>query len=138
MTHSRKWDPEVAKQALGLAHDRLEDFNAQAVIISRTPCSDIQAQAYFANLWASRKAAANDNATTARTVELAMNVLTQQPGANLFPGTWWNTLNAVTYITDHMSGRSADSRLRQAWFGYNRDLKQRALAEALHQIDLAA
>lgn len=37
------------------------------------------------------------------------------PGAT--PGNAWGVLNGVTYWADHISGRSKDRRLTQAWFG---------------------
>jgi hypothetical protein len=39
--------------------------------------------------------------------------------------------NAVTYLTDHELGRSADGRLASAWFGGNAKRKVDALELAL-------
>ena len=54
-----------------------------------------------------------------------------QPGADLGRGTWWEAFNAVTYMTDHEIGRSADTRLQSAWYGQNRNLKTKALELAV-------
>ena len=55
------------------------------------------------------------------------------PGADMdgAKGTLWGALNAVTYDVDHKLGGDADLRLRNAWFGYRADDKQRALDIAL-------
>jgi hypothetical protein len=36
-------------------------------------------------------------------------------------------LNAVTFATDHLLGRSDDTRLASAWYGVNRQKKINAL-----------
>jgi phage/plasmid-like protein (TIGR03299 family) len=46
-------------------------------------------------------------------------------------GTAWQLLNAVTQHTDHISGRSVDSRLSSAWFGQGNALKSRARDQLL-------
>jgi len=48
-------------------------------------------------------------------------------------GTAWGLLNAVTQHTDHVAGRTADSRMTSAWFGKGNDLKTKA-AELLLEV----
>jgi hypothetical protein len=60
-----------------------------------------------------------------------MAVVHTQPGANYAEGSWWQAVNAVTYMTDHKLGRSRDSRLTSAWYGLNRVKKLKALDLAL-------
>jgi hypothetical protein len=66
-----------------------------------------------------------------------MEVLHTQPGAEYAEGTWWQPFNAVTYLTDHELGRSADTRLQSAWYGTNRGLKTTALETALEMAEAA-
>jgi hypothetical protein len=61
----------------------------------------------------------------------------QQPGAEFAEGTWWQAFNAVTFMTDHMIGRSVDSRLTSAWYGANKNLKTKALELAVEMADAA-
>ena len=72
-----------------------------------------------------------------RAAERALEVVEHQPGAEFGKGTWWQALNAVTYLTDHELGRDADSRLRSAWFGVNKDRKNNALQLAVEMAEAA-
>jgi phage/plasmid-like protein (TIGR03299 family) len=51
------------------------------------------------------------------------------PGSELesASGTLWGAINGVSYYTDHVASRTQDSRLYNAWFGTNVDLKQSAV-----------
>jgi phage/plasmid-like protein (TIGR03299 family) len=51
------------------------------------------------------------------------------PGSELESanGTLWGAINGVSYYTDHVASRTQDSRLYNAWFGTNVDLKQSAV-----------
>ena len=68
-----------------------------------------------------------------RTLEL----VEEQPGAHFAAGSWWQAFNAVTRMTDHEMGRSADSRLTSAWFGQNRTRKAKALNSAVQYAEVA-
>jgi hypothetical protein len=72
-----------------------------------------------------------------KNAEIALNIIDQQPGAEYAEGTWWQAFNAVTFMTDHVIGRSADTRLQSAWYGYNKGLKTRALETAVEFADAA-
>jgi len=64
-------------------------------------------------------------------------VMDTQPGAELGAGTWWQAMNAVTYLTDHELGRSADTRLNSAWFGINQARKLKAVNKAVEYANAA-
>jgi hypothetical protein len=65
--------------------------------------------------------------------KLAIAAFSQAPGQDLESAkmTAWGLLNAVIYTIDHQLGSTNDYRLRQAWFGPNAKIKQRALDLAL-------
>ena len=42
-----------------------------------------------------------------------------------------NDGNAVTYYSDHERGKTADARITASWYGQSKNLKQRALQDAL-------
>ena len=60
-----------------------------------------------------------------------------QPGAEFQSGSWWQALNAVTYLTDHELGRSNDNRISSAWFGGNRMRKINAVKKAVEYANAA-
>ena len=131
MWHSQKWDPEAAKDVLGLGKGQLEHFKEVATLLSRTPYNEVDLMRFWKQVFPITQQAANDDDTapvgmSRRAAEAAALVETS-PGANFAPGTWWNALNAVTYMTDHTMGRTADGRMKQAWFGSTAVLKDKAL-----------
>lgn len=130
MHHARDFNADEAKLALGLAKGQLEEFRAEAQFLAERKVELEQLREYFSRIWPTSKAleASNDNDNgMSRTAEAAMVIFNAQPGANLHPDTWWNAFNTVTYIVDHISGRSDNNRLRKAWFGNGKQLKQNAL-----------
>lgn len=60
----------------------------------------------------------------------ARRIVETQPGAHYAPETWWNALNAVTYLTDHELGKTPETRLHSAWYGRGEKRKRQALALA--------
>jgi hypothetical protein len=72
-----------------------------------------------------------------RSAAKALEIVEVQPGAEFAPGTWWNAFNAVTFLTDHMAGRSADTRLKSAWYGQNKNVKLKALKTAVEFAEAA-
>jgi phage/plasmid-like protein (TIGR03299 family) len=63
----------------------------------------------------------------------ALEAIKSAPGSDVETArmTVWGLLNAVTYTVDHQLGKNPDFRLRQAWFGANATVKQRALDLAM-------
>ena len=43
----------------------------------------------------------------------------------------------MTYMTDHLVGRSADSRLTSSWYGSNKNVKTKALELAVEMAEAA-
>ena len=62
---------------------------------------------------------------------------TVAPGADFAKGTYWQLFNTVTFMTDHILGKSQDTRLTSAWYGYNRGLKTKALETAVEMANAA-
>jgi hypothetical protein len=75
--------------------------------------------------------------TLSKSATRALEIIGTQPGANFAEGSWWQAFNAVTFMTDHEIGRTADSRLTSAWFGPNKNLKVKALETAVEFAELA-
>ena len=63
--------------------------------------------------------------------DLALKALEFQPGTEFAPGSWWQAINAITYVTDHMMGRSDDARVENMWYGPVKDKKLTAFSLAL-------
>lgn len=139
--HAQKFDPEIAKAALGLASGQLSEFEKEAAFLSSIEVNDETLREYFMRLWPTvavrtgkhtqEYEAANEN-DISRYAENAMVIFNRQPGAEFFPNTWWNAFNTVTYMVDHLMGRNDNNRLRNAWFGGGERLKRSALELAIN------
>ena len=66
-----------------------------------------------------------------RNANTALSIVETQPGAEFAKGSFWQLYNSVTFMTDHLLGKSVDNRLTNSWYGYNRNLKTKAMEKAL-------
>jgi hypothetical protein len=90
---------------------------------------------YFKRVFPVTGAAASKEVS--KNAQVALSVLDSQPGAEYAEGSWWQPFNAVTFMTDHIVGRSADTRLQSAWYGSNKTLKTKALELAVEMAEAA-
>lgn len=123
---------EMAKEALGLASRSMKQAKEQMQLLAKAPITKEEAEHYFVRVFDPKKRQ-TDKGKVARNVPLAIEAMEKQPGARLAEGTLWQAFNAVTYLTDHVLGRSQDSRVNSALFGSYADLKQHALDIAVQQ-----
>lgn len=134
LRHSQKFEAQTAKIALGLAKEQLAGFKETSEFLARKRAKGAKLTQFFNEIW---PLAGNDNGKLSTTAQAAMTVFQTQPGADLFPGTWWNAFNAVTFIIDHVAGRNDNNRLRKAWFGSGRAIKNTALELAISYANVA-
>ena len=134
LNHRAKFDPDFVKEQLGIAHEKFELYRDMATFLANKRAKPEDMIQYFNNVFPIANGVKKDvrqYADLSRNAKMAYDVLETQPGADLAMGTWWNALNAVTYVTDHKLGRTADSRLTSAWYGYNRGRKVQAVNDAV-------
>lgn len=127
VNHRRQFNPEEVKMALGIASEKLATYKESAQFLSSKRFTGESINEYFARIF---PVATNKKDSTKKLSKAHSNVLgilDTQPGAELGEGTWWQAYNAITYYTDHLAGRSQDTRLTSAWYGSGKDLKVRAL-----------
>jgi hypothetical protein len=72
-----------------------------------------------------------------KSASAALEIIDQQPGAEFGQGTFWQAFNTVTFMTDHVIGRTADARITSAWYGANKGLKTKALETAVEMAEVA-
>ena len=128
--HWRRFDPELARELLGIASGRLRMFREQADLLAGKRYQADTLHAYFQKVFEPtvppRNRPADSKPFTANAAR-AMDVVESQPGHGYAPGSWWNAFNAVTYLTDHKIGRSRETRLASAWYGAGKTRKLQAL-----------
>jgi phage/plasmid-like protein (TIGR03299 family) len=138
VSHRREFDPDLVKETLGVAKNKLNDYKEMAEYLSTKRYNKETIVEYFTRIFpvmSSKQVTKKDLSKSAKSA--LEDVLHTQPGAELGEGSWWQAFNTVTYMTDHLIGRSADTRLQSAWYGANQGLKTRALETAMEMADAA-
>lgn len=132
-SHRTAFDPEVAKQAVFVAKERLQEFKEYAEFLGSKRYTEANVNAYLQEVFKNHGAGKR----VGKTAKQAFDILETQPGAGIRPGTWWNALNSVTYMTDHVLGKSADARMASAWYGANARVKDKAVKKVLEYAESA-
>lgn len=136
ISHRRQFDAANVKDMLGIATDKLQKYKDMAQFLGSKKAKHESVVEYFERLFPATEKSQKDKKLS-KNAGIAMDILHTQPGHEFAEGTWWQSFNAVTYMTDHLMGRSADTRLQSAWYGYNKGLKTKALELAVEYAEAA-
>lgn len=140
INHRRAFNPDVVKESMGLAHEKFEQYRDAANFLATKRYSQDNLITFLNTVFPAantKRKVVTESKDLSTTAKKTLEVMDTQPGAELFPGTFWNALNAVTYMTDHQLGRTADARMTSAWFGNNQARKLRAVNTALEMAEVA-
>jgi phage/plasmid-like protein (TIGR03299 family) len=136
--HRREFQAENVKEMLGIATHKLAKYKEMAQFLGSKRASKEKSLEYFMSIFKhTGKQEAEDEVKVSRNANNAMSIMDTQPGAKFAQGTFWQLFNTVTYMTDHILGKSQDTRLTSAWYGYNRGLKTKALETAVSMAEAA-
>lgn len=140
INHRRAFNPDVVKESMGLAHEKFEQYRDAANFLATKRYTQDNLITFLNTVFPAantKRKVVTESKDLSTTAKKTLEVMDTQPGAELFPGTFWNALNAVTYMTDHQLGRTADARMTSAWFGNNQARKLRAVNTALEMAEVA-
>ena len=138
--HRSAFNPEQVKDTLGLAHEKFAKYKEVAEFLASKKFTMDSLIQYYNEVFPythKSNSVVNQYKDLSKTAKQAFEVLETQPGARFGEGTWWQALNSVTYTTDHLLGRSQDSRLQSAWFGINQGRKVNAVNKAVDYAEAA-
>jgi phage/plasmid-like protein (TIGR03299 family) len=135
ISHRKVFDPSNVKDMLGIATDKLQKYKDMAQFLGSKKAKDEDIVQYFTRVFPVTGSNETKKKEVSKSAQMALDILHTQPGAKYAEGTWWQPFNAVTYLTDHLAGRSADTRLTSAWYGYNKGLKTKALELAIEMAE---
>jgi len=127
VNHRGEFDPEAVKEILGIARNTMGEYKEVAEFLGSKQVSDAKFKEFLGKVFGESV----KDGKLRRNAQLAYDVFETQPGAEFARGSWWQALNAVTYITDHQIGRTNDARLNNVWFGAGRKQKINAVKEAV-------
>jgi len=140
LNHRQAFNADLAKEKLGIAHEKFEQYKEFATFLASKRAKSADVIQYFNTIFPHANTGGKEVKgydELSRSGKQAFDILETQPGADLAPGTWWNALNSVTYMTDHVLGRNNESRLSSAWYGYNAGRKVRAINTAIEYAEAA-
>lgn len=136
ISHRRQFDATNVKEMLGIATDKLQKYKEMAQFLGSKQAKNESVVEYFERLFPASETSKKEKKLS-KNAGLAMDILHTQPGAEYAEGSWWQPFNAVTFMTDHLMGRSADTRMQSAWYGSNKGLKTKALELAVEMAEAA-
>ena len=143
VSHRREFDGDQVKMMLGIASDKLAKYKEMAKFLGSKKFKQESVTDYFNRIFPVNAYGRSKNEETrvkkelSSSAELALQALHEQPGAEFAEGSWWQAFNAVTYLTDHVIGRTQEGRLTSAWYGPNKALKVKALETAVEMAEAA-
>lgn len=137
ISHRKVFDPGNVKEMLGIATDKLAKYKEMAQFLGSKKAKDEDIVEYFCRIFPVTGSNETKKKEISKNAQIAIDILHTQPGAEYAEGTWWQPFNAVTYLTDHLAGRSADTRLTSSWYGSNKNLKMKALEVAVEMAEAA-
>jgi len=135
ISHRKVFEPSNVKEMLGIATHKLAKYKEMASFLGSKKAKEEDIIEYFCRIFPVSGSSENKRKEVSKNALTAFEILDSQPGAEFAPGTWWQPFNAVTYLTDHLAGRSADTRLASAWYGSNKVLKTKALELAIEMAE---
>ena len=133
VSHRNEFDGDSVKETLGIAKEKLVKYKEMASYLGSKRYNEESIVDYFTRVFP----VTGYKKEISKNAQIALDVIDQQPGAEFAEGSWWQAFNAVTFLTDHVIGRSADNRLQSSWYGFNKGLKTRALESAVEFADAA-
>jgi phage/plasmid-like protein (TIGR03299 family) len=136
ISHRKQFVAADVKDMLGIATDKLEKYKEMAQFLGSKMTKHESVVEYFERIFPLASKSEEEDKRS-KNADLALGILHTQPGAEYAEGSWWQAFNAVTFMTDHLVGRSTDTRLQSAWYGYNKNLKTKALELAVEMAEAA-
>lgn len=136
ISHRRQFDGDNVKLMLGVAQEKLSKYKEMAAFLGSKRYTADSMVDYFKSVF---PVSGPDNAKKeiSKSAKISLATVETQPGAEFARGSFWQLFNAVTHYTDHLAGKSADTRLQSAWYGVNKGLKVRALETAIEMAEAA-
>lgn len=135
LNHRRKFDAEMVKKTLGIAHSKLGSYKEMAEFLGKKKYKPEALAEYFTRVFPSTSA--KDDKKMSRPAKIAFDVVDHQPGADYARGSWWQAANATSFAIDHVLGHNTESRLYSSWYGSNRKKKVEALELACEYAEAA-
>jgi len=137
MNHRNKFSADLVKEKMGIASEKFAQYRDMANFLAGKNANVTDMIKYFNEVFPAKGKDVKVYEDLSPTAKKTFDFVETQPGGDLAPGTWWNALNAVTYMTDHHLGRTADTRMQSSWFGFGAQRKVVAINTAVKMAEAA-
>ena len=139
VNHRKEFDVAEVKEQMGIAREKLDQYKSMAEFLGSKRYTSDNIIQYFNEVFGSPAKEKVDGVLpfTSNNAKIAMENLSTQPGAKFGEGSFWQAFNTVTFLNDHVQGRTTDGRLTSSWYGRNRRVKLKALDKALEYAEAA-
>ena len=139
LDHTKKFDPHLVRDTLGLATDSMRVYQHQATYLASKHATGEQRDNYFKEMFPMTDYEKDVKGYVRSKKAADANRLHNNgtPGSEFSKDSWWDTFNTLTFMYDHKLGRSNASRIRSSWYGEASKTKQVALAKALEYANVA-
>jgi phage/plasmid-like protein (TIGR03299 family) len=114
ISHRKQFVASDVKDMLGIATDKLQKYKEMAQFLGSKKAKTESIVEYFERIFPLANATEGKRSKNAN---IALGIIDTQPGSEYAQGSWWQPFNAVTFMTDHVLGRTADTRMQSAWYG---------------------
>lgn len=135
ISHSTFFDVDKVFNKILAVDDVADKFETDISALAEATISETEALQYFMDMMYPNKTAkeVKESTRSRNILEEIIDIYHSAPGQNMISakGTAWGAVNAITYYTDHVRGRSQDNRVSSAWFGPSNTLKTDAMEVAL-------
>jgi phage/plasmid-like protein (TIGR03299 family) len=136
-SHRTKFDADEVKEKLGIAHEKLAQYKEAAQFLASKKYKEEDVVEYFNRIFPvlqrdpTKDYVRGQQKEMTKAAEVAAGIVETQPGHQFAPGTFWNLMQAATFTTNHVVGRSDDTRVASLWYGASRATNTKALNVAL-------
>jgi phage/plasmid-like protein (TIGR03299 family) len=134
LNHRKAFDPNMVKETLGIANNKLGKYKEMAEFLGSKRMTDESFNNFVRELFPS---SSKNEDKFSRPAKIVKDVLYTQPGTEFAEGTWWQGWNAVTRAVDHNFANNQDNRLASAWYGGGQKKKLEALEKAIEYAEVA-
>jgi phage/plasmid-like protein (TIGR03299 family) len=128
------YTPERAAIVLGAVPAVLDIYRQKSEILAKSKITAEKFISYIKSVYElpqGKDIAEAQQTSNQRVIDRLKECFDKQPGADIGAGTFYQAYHAVTFDTDHVVGRSAETRFASAQYGQGNTRKQRALNIAL-------
>ena len=129
VNHRKEFDSAEVKEQMGIAKRKMEQYKTMAEFLGSKRYTSENIIQYFNEVFGSfcKGKSRRCNSIYFQQCENRYGTFGYTTCANFAQGSFWNVFNTVTFMTDHVQGRSNDGRMTSSWYGRNRRVKLKAL-----------